>query len=486
MSLRRYATRVSSASVSSVGEFLLRFARTVVLSRLLSPHDLGAAVALASILISCEMITDFGLVQFVMISRADSRPQIAAAAWQLAAGRGVILALLVVLLAPFLARAFGAGEEQALVAWLALVPLISGFRSWHVVQMQRDYRYGAEAVMNIGSRIAGVVVLLPAYALVQDARLIVISLVVEAVVALVLSYALARRERVARVNPAIRREAMRFCLPLMANGVGLATLKQMDQVIVSNLFGLATLAEYSLALNLVMIPTSVLQRIGGKLAAPFLLRSSADGTAAPEASLIVVLSTMIMAGLVVVPAGLVLDWLVPTFYGPHYRVTPSFAALAMLVAFVRFTRGGLNGILLQHGRTTRLTGGNLIAGIGLLAGFLLALLFHTLDVVLIGVLIGELLSFLLLTFLLVRYLRVGAVLWHGVVLCGAVAFAAAMLWLDGAAGWQARGLAMAGSFLVMGIDTLVIYRSVVLPFMGDRAPSALPASMPAASLGSGA
>ena len=69
--LRRYATRLSSASLSSVGEFLLRFVRTVVLSRLLSPHDLGAAVALASILASCEMITDIGLEKFVMVTRAD-------------------------------------------------------------------------------------------------------------------------------------------------------------------------------------------------------------------------------------------------------------------------------------------------------------------------------------------------------------------------------------------------------------------------------
>ncbi len=468
MALKRYALRLSSASLSSLGEFVLRFARTVALSHLLSPHDLGAAVALASILVSCEMITDIGLEKFVMVSRTEARAQVVAAAWQMAVGRAAILALLIVLFAPLLARAFGAGEERVLVSWLALVPFITSFRSWRVVQMQQDYRYGPEAVMNIGSRLAGLLVLLPACALVRDARLMLISLLAEAVVAVVLSHLLAGPTRVARVDPAVRREAMRFGLPLMVNGVGLATLKQMDQVIVSNMFGLVTLAEYSLALNLAIIPASVLQRIGGKLAAPFLLRSGHNGAVSPEASLIVVLATMIMAALVAVPVGLLLDLLTPVFYGPHYQVSTTFAALAMLVSFVRFSRGGPNVILLQHSQTARLTSGNLIAGVGLLIGLLLALVFRSLDSVLIGLLTGDLLSFLLLSFLLGRYLRIDAVLRHGAVLCAAVTLAALVLWLDADPGWGARGLALVASMLVIGIDAVVIHRRIVLPFAGHR------------------
>ena len=42
MSLRRYAARLSAASLSPFGEFLLRFLRTMILARLLSPADLGS------------------------------------------------------------------------------------------------------------------------------------------------------------------------------------------------------------------------------------------------------------------------------------------------------------------------------------------------------------------------------------------------------------------------------------------------------------
>ena len=66
--LRRYTFRLFSASLSPFLEFALRFSRTLLLSRLLSPTNLGAAVALSAILTGCEVITDIGLDKFVMVS----------------------------------------------------------------------------------------------------------------------------------------------------------------------------------------------------------------------------------------------------------------------------------------------------------------------------------------------------------------------------------------------------------------------------------
>ena len=73
MLLKRRFTRLSLASISPLCFFLLRFLRTVLLSHLLLPNDLGAAVALMSILAGCEIITDVGLDRFVMVSRPDDR-----------------------------------------------------------------------------------------------------------------------------------------------------------------------------------------------------------------------------------------------------------------------------------------------------------------------------------------------------------------------------------------------------------------------------
>src|SRR5271154_1088090 len=75
MFLKRYVGRVSGASVSPIFEFSCRFARTIILSRLLTPHDLGAATALVTILACAELITDVGLGQFVIVQAGQNPAQ---------------------------------------------------------------------------------------------------------------------------------------------------------------------------------------------------------------------------------------------------------------------------------------------------------------------------------------------------------------------------------------------------------------------------
>ena len=349
-----------------------------------------------SILAGCEMITDIGLDKFVMVSQGDARAQVVAAARQISIARAVLLVAAMALLAPILARAFGAGEEQRIVAWLGVVPLIESLKNWRIVQVQQDYRYGPEAVSNIGGQVAAVVALAPAYALFHDERVIPMSLIVGAAVSVTLSYVLAPRERVTYVDPAIRRAALNFGLPLMANGIGLVALKQLDQVIVANLFGLPALAFYSLVLNLAIAPTSVLQIVGWKVSLPFLGRSLWDNTTSCQASLIVVLGMIVAAAAFAIPIGVALSGLAPVVYGPQYQVSAAFSALAMLAAFLRFSRGGPSMVLLNHGQTGRLTAGNLITAFGMLVGLVLGLVSLRLEAVLVGVVIGDLLSFILM------------------------------------------------------------------------------------------
>jgi hypothetical protein len=172
-----------------------------------------------------------------------------------------------------------------------------------------------------------------------------------------------------------------------------------------------------------------------------------------------------------IPVGLALDWLAPLIYGPQYQVSAAFSALAMLAAFLRFSGGGPTMVLLNRGQTGRLTLGNMIAVIGLLVGFLLGLVSRRLEGVLAGLVIGNLLSLILLLALLREVLPMAAMLRHLVVLGSMVAVAAAGLWLERGAGWDARGVILATSMVVIGVDAAVIYLRIIAPFAGGRLPA---------------
>ena len=377
MSLRRHISRLSFASISPLCVFSARFLRTVLLSHLLSPNHLGAAVALMSILAGCEMITDVGLDRFVIVTDGRNRAQAVAVARQIAIGRAIVLGVAIAIFSPALARAFGASEQLKGIAWLGLVPLIASFRNWRVVQLVQDYQYGPEAITSVSAQVAAVIMVIPAIAWFHDERALLVSLITEAVVGVALSHVLVQRERVATVDPLVRKAALKWGLPLMINGVGLMALKQLDQVIVANLFDLQTLALYALGLNLAITPTSPLQAIAQKVSFPFLgnLRDSPE--ASRRGSLLVLLAVACVAAGYALPIGLALDRLVPFLYGRQYQVTEEFCALAMFAAFLRFCRCGPNTILAHHSMTGRLTVGNLVAGVGMMFGLALGVLVET-------------------------------------------------------------------------------------------------------------
>ncbi|HEX3989881.1 MAG TPA: oligosaccharide flippase family protein [Acetobacteraceae bacterium] len=457
MSLKRNAGRLAAASISPVCVYAMRFLRTMILSHLLSPNDLGVAVALISILVSCEMVTDMALDRFVIVTDVGNRAQTVAAAQQISVSRATMLAIAIALFSPLLARMFGVGEHAGAVACLGFISFINGLRNWRMVQIQQDYRYGPEAIASICEPIAGICVIIAAYSWFHDERIVLASLATEAVVYVTLSHVLVRRERVAMVDPAIRKAAFAYGLPLMVNGIGLLVLKQFDQVIVVNLFGLQTLALYALGLNLAIAPASLLQSIAQKIGLPFMGRLRNQPEALAQAALLVLLGTIWAAAAYAVPVGVVLGKLVPMFYGSAYHVSATFCALVMLAVFLRFARGGPNMILLQHGLTSRLTIGNLVSGFGMVIGLVLGILSRRLDGVMVGIAIGDLLSLFVLLLLLRHVLALRAALVQTGVLTVVVGSVAAG-WAAGddlAQGTRELILLIGGLALICGIALAV-------------------------------
>ena len=465
MSLKLGITRLSIASVSPLCMFSLRFVRTIILSHMLAPNNLGAAIALMTILTGCEMITDVGLDRFVIVNAGKDRAQAVAVAQQVALGRAIFLAAAIVLFSPQLAGVFGASEHLKGVAWLGLVPLIFAFRNWRLIQVQQDYRYGPEAVTTVCGQIAGVALVFPAAVWFRDERAILVSLIAEAVVHVALSNVLIRRERVAYVDAAMRKAVFKWGLPLMVNGVGLMAVKQLDQVIVANLFDLRTLALYALGMNLAITPTAPLQAIGQKVGLPFLANAKGSPQMARQAALFAVLAAACTGAAYALPVGLVLDQLVPLLYGRQYQITEAFCALAMVDAFLRFSRGGPNLILLHHGLTSRLTVGNMVAGIGTMIGLGLGYWSGRLEAVMVGLVIGDFISLVLLLALLRQHLSVAKAMLHTGVLTATLGTAAVAIWAGGDLGVAERVLVFVLGGVVIALDVAVVFLQVGRDFM---------------------
>jgi O-antigen/teichoic acid export membrane protein len=168
-----------------------------------------------------------------------------------------------------------------------------------------------------------------------------------------------------------------------------------------------------------------------------------------------------------------LDVFVPLFYGARYVVAPEVKVLVAALAFMRFARQGPTAILLVAGRTSRLAAANLIAGIGLVIGYVLGLLADNLPAVLTGFVAGDAVATVLIFSQIRRRLPTKATIVHAILLALPVAAACALALPSGGGPLWKRGLILLLAITLVGLDLVVGLR--VHP-IGEPSPRPAPAT----------
>jgi lipopolysaccharide exporter len=390
---KQLARRLSAASLAPVVEFALRFARTVALSHLLVPTNLGACLALSGIVSGCKLATDLGLEKYVVVFGREAPARAVAAAHQIAIIRGFILAITLLLLARPIAWFFGDSVSVETVRWLAIPSAIDGFRNWRVIQLQLDYKFGPQAASVAVAQVGALIAAIATAHWLRDERVMLISIIAESAVYVLASHIVAPSARSVAIEPRMRWIALHYGAPLMVNGVALWALNQLDRVIVINLFGSATLALYTLATGLAALPIAVLSLVGGSLALPYLERRRRELRPPLHSGPVnVMVGHFVAAAVYAIGIAVLLNRLVPLLYGSQYNISSTFALLLSFFVFFRMIRSGMNAILLANNGTLRLTVGNFVGGVGPLAGLAIAMVWHRVESVTLGLVIGDLFS----------------------------------------------------------------------------------------------
>src|SRR5580700_3390041 len=91
--LRLWVVRGSIISIAPAVEFGSRFARTVILSRLLSQDEFGISVAITVVLGMASLVTDVALDKFALIQADDSAQEALSAGHLLSLIRGALISV---------------------------------------------------------------------------------------------------------------------------------------------------------------------------------------------------------------------------------------------------------------------------------------------------------------------------------------------------------------------------------------------------------
>ena len=123
--------------------------RNIIFARLLSPEDFGIAMTFGVVLLLFEYISNFGHENLMQRSPNGNRLAFQATVHSTLIFRGVVVALLILSLSPFIASFLKISPEVFNYSILAIVPLTNAFVHTDHQRFHRNHDYKATAKVSI-------------------------------------------------------------------------------------------------------------------------------------------------------------------------------------------------------------------------------------------------------------------------------------------------------------------------------------------------
>ena len=335
---------------ASFTEQASRFARNMLLTRLLAPSAFGTMAIVMSSSAIVGSLTEVGLRVSVIQNPRGREPSYLNAAWWLAMGRGLGVYAIIFVMAPWVARFYGNSALSALLRVALLSALLEGAMSPRSCLPQKDMKFGRWTAITNGGAVCGVILTIILSFILRDVWALAIGFCSENVFRCLLSYILCPG------LPSLGwdRDAARDLLKYSRGAYGLSFLNliftRTDIFVLGKLYSSTALGLYAMAVYLVQTPTSFIQNMVGTTMVPAFAHVQEDHR---RINRIVLEATswLIALGLpVVVVIWLYAPSLLRVIYGLRYLKSAGPLVLASAVAFLSIVNGILTDVFSGMGR----------------------------------------------------------------------------------------------------------------------------------------
>lgn len=263
MTLLRVLTRV------------LTFIRLAILGRLLTPTQFGF-FGVASLLLSLlEILTETGINVFLVQEKKDIKEYINSA-WGVSIIRGILLSLVIVFSAPFVASFFKASEAYPIIALIAIVPFIRGFINPAIITYQKNLQFHKEFLLRFILFSTDVIVSVFFGLITRSAASFVYGLIASALLEVILSFLLIP------VWPRLRFEYRKVTNVLYRGwwvtitGIFSYFADNGDNIAVGKILGSASLGIYQVAYKFSTLPISEITHVVNQVVFPVYVKFSDD------------------------------------------------------------------------------------------------------------------------------------------------------------------------------------------------------------------
>lgn len=333
----------------SFTEQLSRFARNMILTRLLAPEAFGTMAIILSAASIIQSLTEVGAKEaLIQHPKGDSEDHVGAA-WWLAFGRSVSVYLMLFIAAPFMARFYGNLQLTALLRVATFGLVFEGAISTKAYAAIKQMKFRRWALVNHGGAILGVVTTLVLSIFLRNVWALVLGSCAESIGKCVLSYIVCPFLPPLGWHPGAIRDLLRF-----SRGVfGLPFLNlifiRADVFVLAKLYSPSELGVYAMAIYLVQTPAGFLINLLGQTLMPTLSHVQ-DNEERINRILMQVTTAIFLAGM---PALVFLSFsgrsILSLAYGARYSAASASLIVASWVALLNIANAQITTVFYSKG-----------------------------------------------------------------------------------------------------------------------------------------
>ena len=334
----------------SIAEQASRFARNMVLTRLLAPSAFGAMAIVMSSSAIVGALTEVGVKQAVVQNPRGAEKAYLDAGWWLGLGRALGTYVIIFAMAPWVAHFYGIADLSALLRVTLLGMLFDGAMSPRSILAQRDMKFGRWMAITNGGGICGVILTVALSFVIRDVWALAIGFGSENAFRCLLSYILYPG------LPSLRweRHAIHDLFRFSKQAAGLSFLNfifsRTDIFVLGKLYSTTALGLYTMGVALVLTPSTFITSMLGQTLFPAFSHVQEDKDRLNRI-LIEVTSWMILLGL---PAVVVIylcgHSLLSVTYGARYVTAAGPLAVAATVVFLNVLNAAITCVFTALGR----------------------------------------------------------------------------------------------------------------------------------------
>lgn len=320
--------------MGSIAEQAVRFARNMLLARILAPGAFGTMAIVISSASLVDMLTDVGVRAAIIQNPRGSETAYLNASWWIGLGRSIFSYSIIFAMAPWIAHFYDRPELSGLLRVALLSVLFNGAMSPRSALAQREMKLGRWAAITNGGGICGVILTVVLSFYMRNVWALAIGYSGENAFRLLLSYVLCPGLPSRHFDRNSARELLMFSRGIFGLAPLNLIISRADIFVLGRLYPLAALGLYTMAVALVTTPSIFCTNMLGQTLMPALSTIQEDAHRLNRV-LLEVTSWLLLIGMpVAVFIFLSAPSLLRLAYGARYVAAAGPLSIASVVVFL--------------------------------------------------------------------------------------------------------------------------------------------------------